>query len=115
MKTKISEVENKMPDTSGLVTNSFLNTKISEVENKIPDVSGLIKKIDCSSKMSDIEKEYFNFSDYNKFTKEIHNAEIKKRNYLFYLIFLISETKKINLKNKPFNISDKNKIKSRAR
>ena len=94
LKTKISEVENKIPDTGGLVTNSFLNTKINEVENKIPDVTGLINKIDYNTKMSDIEKKYFNTSDYNKFTKEIYDAKIKKGNYLFRLIFLISETKK---------------------
>ena len=34
---KISEVENKIPDTSGLVTKKVLNTKITEVENKISD------------------------------------------------------------------------------
>ena len=37
LNTKISEVENKIPDTSSLVTTVVLNTKISEVENKIPD------------------------------------------------------------------------------
>ena len=35
--TKISEVENKIPDTSGLMTAAFLNTKIEEVENKVSD------------------------------------------------------------------------------
>ena len=35
--TKISEVENKIPDTSGLMTAIFLNTKIGEVENKVSD------------------------------------------------------------------------------
>ena len=34
---KISEVENKIKDTSSLVTTIILNTKISEVEKKIPD------------------------------------------------------------------------------
>ena len=37
MNTKISEVENKIPDTSSLLTSTVLNTKIGEVENKIPD------------------------------------------------------------------------------
>ena len=37
LNTKISEVENKIPDISSLVTTTVLNTKISEVENKIPD------------------------------------------------------------------------------
>ena len=43
---KISEVENKTSDTSGLVTTIILNTKFGEVENKIPDVSGSVKKTD---------------------------------------------------------------------
>ena len=32
----------KIPDTIFLVTATVLNTKISKVENKIPDVSGLL-------------------------------------------------------------------------
>ena len=42
MNTKISHVENKIPDASSLVTTTVLNTKISEVENKIPDNSKYI-------------------------------------------------------------------------
>ena len=34
---KISEAENKIPDTSSLVTTAVSNTKISEVENNIYD------------------------------------------------------------------------------
>ena len=37
LNTKINDFENKIPDTSGLVTTTVLNTKISEVENKILD------------------------------------------------------------------------------
>ena len=36
MKTKISLIENKIPDDSSLVTTSVVNTKLSYVENKIP-------------------------------------------------------------------------------
>ena len=39
LNTKIGEVEDKIPDTSSLVTTTVLNTKISEVGNKIPDNS----------------------------------------------------------------------------
>ena len=39
---KISEVENKIPNTSSLGSTTVLNTKISEVENKIPDNSEYI-------------------------------------------------------------------------
>ena len=37
LNTKISEIENKIPDTSSLVTSTVLNTKIREVESKISD------------------------------------------------------------------------------
>ena len=40
--SKISEVENKISDTSSVVTTTVLNTKISEIENKIPDNSKYI-------------------------------------------------------------------------
>ena len=34
---ELSEFENKIPNTSSLVTTTVMNTKISEVENKIPN------------------------------------------------------------------------------
>ena len=37
LNTKISEVENKVPNTSGLVTTTFVNVKIREIENQIPN------------------------------------------------------------------------------
>ena len=42
LNTKISEVENKIPGTSSLVTTTVLNTKISEIEDKIPNSSKYI-------------------------------------------------------------------------
>ena len=42
LNTKISEVENKIPNNSTLATTTVLNTKISEVENKFPDNSKYI-------------------------------------------------------------------------
>ena len=37
------------------MTATVLNTKISEVENKIANVSGLVKKLDYDTKIKDIE------------------------------------------------------------
>ena len=37
LNTKISELENKAPNTDSLVITTVLNTKNSEVENKIRD------------------------------------------------------------------------------
>ena len=52
------------------MTANVLNTKISEVEKKIPDASGLAKKTGYNAKISDIEEKYFTTSDYNKFANE---------------------------------------------
>ena len=37
LNTKFSEVENKIPNTSSLVTATVFNTKICEIDNKIPN------------------------------------------------------------------------------
>ena len=39
-KTKITEIEDKIPSISGLATNAALTT----VENKIPNINSLVKK-----------------------------------------------------------------------
>ena len=77
LNTKIVEVENNIPDTSGLVITSVPNKKIGEVEKKLPDVSDSVRKTDHNTKISDNEAKYFTTSYYNKFTKEILDAKIK--------------------------------------
>ena len=49
--TKITEIENKIPDTSNLATKAALTT----VKNKIPDTSSLVKKTDYNTKIPEIE------------------------------------------------------------
>ena len=51
-KTKLTEVEDKIPDVSSLVT----KTALTVVENKIADVSSLVKKTDYNTKTTEIEK-----------------------------------------------------------
>ena len=36
--TKITEIEDKIPDTSGLVKKTDYNTEITEIEDKTPDL-----------------------------------------------------------------------------
>ena len=96
MKTKISEVENKIPDTSGLVTITVVNTKIGKIENKITDINGLVKKTDYDPKILDTEEKYFTTSDYNKFTKEITDVKIKEMK-------LIDQSDIFNLEKKNLN------------
>ena len=57
LNTKISEVENKIPHTSSLVTTTVLNTKITEVQNKIP-----------------AHGKYFTSQEFNKLTVEHFTA-----------------------------------------
>ena len=51
-KTKLTELENKIPDVSNLAT----KIAITAVENKIPSVSSLVKKTDYDTKVTEIEK-----------------------------------------------------------
>ena len=57
--TKIGEVENKIPNVSGLVITTVIYTIIGEVDNKIPNVSGLVKKTVYNVKISDIESGHY--------------------------------------------------------
>ena len=54
--TKISEIEGKIPDISGLATKTTLTT----VENKIPSITGLVKKADYNTTITDIENKLNN-------------------------------------------------------
>ena len=54
--TKITEIENKIPDISNLATKTVLTT----VENKIPSVSNLVKKTDYNTKVTEIENKLNN-------------------------------------------------------
>ena len=42
--TKVTGLENKIPNTSSLVEKTDYNIKITEIEDKIPDISGLETK-----------------------------------------------------------------------
>ena len=54
--TKITELEDKISNTSNLVKKTDYNTKITELENNIPDISNLVKKTDYDTKITEIEK-----------------------------------------------------------
>ena len=81
--TKISEVENKIPDTCSLVTTDVLNTKIAEVEDKIPNNNTYISQ------------------EFNKFTTENFKERLKQADLISWDHFdnkLISFNKKNYLK-----------------
>ena len=68
------------------MNSTVLDAKIKEVDNQTNYLNGLIKKTDydakisdIKAKISDIEGKYFTSSDYNKFTSDITDANIKQK------------------------------------
>ena len=82
---KITEIEGKIPSISGLATNTALNT----VGNKIPNISGLVKKkTDYDTNITEIEKKltghdkYITTSDFNTLSASVFNARIAQANLI---------------------------------
>ena len=107
--TKFIELENKIPDISGLVKKTNYNTKIAELENefadisnlvpktalttlenKIPSVSYLVKKTDYNTKISDTENKlndhnhdkYIDTSEFNTVAANFFNARLTQANLI---------------------------------
>ena len=78
--TKITELENKIPDISNLAT----KTALIAIENKIPSVSNLVKKTDYNTKGTEIENKlnnhnhdkYIDTSEFNKLASDVFNARL---------------------------------------
>ena len=73
-KTKLTELEDKIPDVSSLATKAALTV----VENKIPTVSSLVKKTDHDTKISALEK---------KLTNHNHDKYITTPQFFFPSVF----------------------------
>ena len=83
---KISEIEDKTPDISGLATKTALTT----VENKIPSINGLVTKTDYNTKITDIENKlnnhnhnhdkYVATSEFNTLAASVFNARLAQAN-----------------------------------
>ena len=67
---KFSELEDKIPSITGLVTTSALTA----VENKIPSVSNLVKKTESNTKICKFEKKLID----HKHDKDITTPEFNK-------------------------------------
>ena len=65
LNTKISEIGNKIRDTSSLVTTAVLNKKNGEADNKIPG-----------------HAKYITIEEFNKLTEESFAAKLKQANLL---------------------------------
>ena len=85
-KTKLTELENNIPDVSNLATKSALFA----VENKIPSVSSLVKKTDYDTKISELEKKltdhnhdkYITTPEFNTLAADVFNARLAQANLI---------------------------------
>ena len=116
-KTKITEIEDKIPSISGLATNAALPA----AENKIPDISTLVKKTDYNTKITEIEKKltdhnhdkYITTPEFNTLAASVFNARLAQANLVTKTDFdanLSSLNKKIN-SNKTKHLLDENELK----
>ena len=84
--TKITKIEGKIPDISGLATKKALTT----VENKIPSIIGLVKKTDYNTKITDIENKlnnhnhdkYVAASGFNTLAADAFHARLAQANLI---------------------------------
>ena len=70
--SKITELENKIPNVNGFLLTSVFNSKITEVENKIPDIKNLVGRAEVTA----VENKIPNIS--NLVLKTDYTAEVTK-------------------------------------
>ena len=79
---QFGDVDENIPDTSGLVPKTLLNTKIREAENKILDTNDLETILNTNisevkNKTPDNSK-YITNQEFNKLTTEIFDTRVKQ-------------------------------------
>ena len=75
---KVTEIESEIVSINGLSTAFALTA----VENEIPGDRNLVEKKNYVAKILDIEFKYFTTADYNKFTIQTLDANIKQKELL---------------------------------
>ena len=60
MSEKITEIRNKIPSITGLVTTNALNAKVTNIANKVSNTNSLVKKNDYNTNIKDIKNKIQN-------------------------------------------------------
>ena len=85
-KTKLTELEKKIPHVRSLAT----NTALTAVENKIPNASSLVKKTNYDTKISELENrftdhnhdKYITTPEFNTLSAGVFNARLAQGNLI---------------------------------
>ena len=117
-KTKLTELESKIPDVSSLAT----KTALTVVENKIPSASSLVKKTDYDTKIIENEKKltdhnhekYIATPEFNTLAADIFNARLTQANLINKKDFdaKLSSLNRNIIGNKSKNLLVENELKS---
>ena len=117
-KTKLTELESKIPDVSSLAT----KTALTVVENKIPSASSLVKKTDYDTKIIENEKKltdhnhekYIATPEFNTLAADIFNARLTQANLIKKKDFdaKLSSLNRNIIGNKSKNLLVENELKS---
>ena len=78
------ELENKIPDTTGLVKKTDYDAKIADIEDKIPDVTNLVTK----AALTTVENKISNVSSLVK--KQIMTLKLQKLKINSIIIIMIN-------------------------
>ena len=115
--SNISEIDGKVPNITGLATNSAL----AAVENKIPDVSNLVEKTDYNTQISETENktsdhdndEYITISEFNNLTTYNFKARLPQANLVTKTDFdaKLTSLNKKNNSNKTNHVVVENEFK----
>ena len=115
-KTKLIELENKIPEVISLSTKTALTVK-----NKIPDISSLVRKTDYNTKISELENKLFDHNhdkysttpEFNTMAASVFNARLAQVNLITKADFdaKLSSLNRKNTSNKTKHFLVENELK----
>ena len=120
-KTKLTELEKKIPHVRSLAT----NTALTAVENKIPNASSLVKKTNYDTKISELENrftdhnhdKYITTPEFNTLAADVFNSRLVQANLITKTDFdakLSSRNRKITSNKSKHLLAQKKLIKLRT-
>ena len=111
---KITKIESKIPSINGLATNAALTV----VENKIPNIGSLVKKVHHNTKITEIEKKrtdhnhdkYYTTPEFNTLAADVFDVRLAQANLVAKADFDVSLNRKIT-ENKTKHLLVENELK----
>ena len=120
MSEKITEIRNKIPSITGLVTTNALNAKVTNIANKVSNTNSLVKKNDYNTNIKDIKNKiqnhykYITITEFDKFPGEKFQIKSKHAN-VATTVDIADFTDNTDLDKKFENLATKTELKSKEK